>query len=216
MTAVIALVAVPGCARAGGQPFQPTLNTAIVLDDGDRIGQTVNPAGPVSAVDLNVATFDAPADPDGVLTVTIRDVADDRTGGVVSSAEIRGAELADGTWVAAAFDPPVEVADVALVEATWEGATPLALWANTTQDGTAAITNDPYSGGQLVIDGRPVDGDLAFRVVGPGGVRPAAAQVAEVARSTAARTAADPVFAVAWLLALAGGVVLAVRGLWRR
>ena len=217
---VVLAVGGTGCARAGGQPFQPTSNTALVLDDGVRVGQTINPVGPVTGVDLNVATFGAPADATGVLTVTIAELPQATAGqgddGVLASTRITGSDLTDGTWTAARFDADVEVDGVALVEASWDGAEPIALWANTTQEGTEGLANDPYAAGHRVVDGRPREGDLAFRVVGSTGPDAAAAQAVEVGRSAAARLADQPVFTVLWMIALAGAVALAVRGLRSR
>lgn len=209
---LLLVVGTASCARAGGQPFQPTLNTALVLDEGDLVGQTTNPNGPVAGVDLSVGTFDEPADPEGTLTVTIREVGTP-TGEVLARAQVPGADLVDGGWAAARFDEPVEVDGVALLEVRWAGTAPIALWANTTQPATRRIHNDPYAAGQMVLDGRPAQGDLAFRLVGPGGATPALRQVGEVLRSTGARLADQPLFTVLWALALAGAAALALRGL---
>lgn len=216
LAALVLLLGLAGCARAGGEPFQPTLNSPITLEEGSVLGQTLNPAGDaVAAVEVQVATFDAPADPAGVLTVVLRDPGD---GAAIDTAQVAGADLADAAWVRASFDGPVTVPDVVLAEVSWEGATPLALWANLplSGDGSASIVNDPYPGGQLVRDGRPAEGDLAFRVVGDGGVAAGVAQVGEVIRSTGARLRDEPAFAVVWLLALVGCGVLAISGLRRQ
>ncbi len=202
-----------GCGRVGGDPYQPALNTPLQLEAGRTIGQTFDPAGPVSGIDVTVATFAETPDPDGILRLVLREVGDDT---VRATADVAGADLEDGTWVGADLGTPVTIDGVALMELTWEGTTPLALWADTTLEGTAGIVNDPYAPGQLVLDGRPVDGDLAFRVTGPAGFGPAVEQVAEVARSTAARLRDEPLFTVLWGLAAVGSAVLAVTGLRRR
>lgn len=213
---LVLLLALAGCARVGGEPFQPTLNSPVTLEPDAVLGQTFNPAGTlVQAVEVQVATFDAPADAEGVLTLVLREPVG---GGLLDTAQVAGADLADASWVRASFDTAVEVPDVVLAEVSWDGATPLALWANLplSGDGSESIVNDPYAGGQLVRDGRPAEGDLAFRVIGGGGVGAGAAQVVEVARSTGAGLLDEPVFAVLWGLALVGCGALAVVGLRRR
>ncbi|HUG83512.1 MAG TPA: DUF6212 domain-containing protein [Euzebya sp.] len=209
------LVAIGGCVRAGGEPFQPTLTQPLTLEQGRTIGQTFNPAGrAVTAVDVHVATFAAAADPEGILTVRLHDA---ESGAVLDTAQVAGEDLADATWVSASFDTPVDVGEVALLEVSWAGASPLALWANVPPDGPPTrVVNDPYAGGQLVVDGRAIDGDLAFRIHGTGGVPAGVAQTVEVLRSAGARLAAQPVFAALWLLALIGCGILAVSGLRRR
>lgn len=208
------LLALSGCARAGGEAFQPTLTQPLTLEEGRTVGQTFNPVGDaVTGVDLHVATFAATADPEGVLTVELRD-ADN--GAVLDTAQVAGEDLADATWVRASFGTAVPVGDVVLLEASWQGDSPLALWANTPPPGPGReLVNDPYPAGQLVIDGRPVEGDLAFRVHGAGGLAAGVGQAVEVARSTGARLAEEPVFTALWALALLGCAALAVSG-WRR
>lgn len=209
------LLVLGGCARAGGEAFQPTLNTPLALPSDTAIGQTFNPAGDaVQAVELQVATYAAPADPDGVLTVELRDPVD---GSVLDTAQVAGADMGDSTWVRASFDTPVAVPDVVLAEATWRGATPLALWANVPLEGAdrSSVVNDPYADGQLVRDGRPTEGDLSFRVLGAGGAGAGTSQVVEIARSAGARLADQPLFTAVWLLALVGALALAVVGLRR-
>lgn len=217
MVVVVLLVLLGvGCGRAGGEPFQPTLNGVVPLSDdpGGMVAQMINPAGEaVSAVAVEVATYAAPADPDGVLTLRLRDPDG---GAVLAAGEVRGADLADATWAQVRFDPPVAVADLVLLEATWSGATPLALWANTApqeRDPAVQDANDPYPGGSLLIDGQPVEGDLVFRVQGGGGLATALRQVAEVVRSAASRATAQPLFALVWVMALTGSTIMAVRGL---
>lgn len=211
---LLLLVLAGGCARAGGEAFQPTLNEPLPLEAGRTLGQSVNPAGDaVSGVDLQVATYDAPADPEGVLTVALVDPA---SGEVLDSAQVGGDVLVDAAWVRADFGTPVAVGEVVVVEASWEGDTPLALWANVPPPGPAVeVVNDPYPHGQLVRDGQPSEGDLAFRVLGVGGAGAGAGQAVEVGRSAAARLADQPAFAVLWGLAVVGSAGLAVVG-WRR
>ena len=127
-----------------------------------------------------------------------------------------------GQPVNPAGDTVAAVGDVVLVEATWEGATSLALLANIPEDpgqrsGTRPVlVNDPYGDGTLVVDGQPEPGDLTFRVRGTAGPTAFLGQLAEVAASAGGRLLAEPLFAVLWLLALVGGTVLAVRGLRHR
>ncbi|CAN5336075.1 hypothetical protein BH23ACT9_BH23ACT9_36530 [soil metagenome] len=217
MIALVLLLAVlsSACGRAGGEVFQPTLNTPLVLEAGRTVGQTFNPVGgTVAAVDLHVATFDTAVDPDGVLTVVLRD-ADSRE--VLDLAQVPGSALGDAAWVRAAFDEPVPVEGVAVAEVSWVGASPVALWANVAPPELerVGIVNDPYRDGQLVLDGVPTEGDLAFRVAGEGRPAAAAQQAVEVVRSAAARMAAEPMFAVLWVLAMAGAGALALTGLRR-
>ncbi|MGI9016966.1 MAG: hypothetical protein ACR2HR_07675 [Euzebya sp.] len=200
--------------RTGGEPFQPALNTPVSLDQGQLIGQTINPAGHrVRQLDVSVATFAAAADPEGELVVVLRDPANRD---VLATTVVPGIDIEDGAWVSAGFDPPASVGDLVLAEFNWDGVTPLALWADTTLEGTRGITNDPYPEGELVIDGRPADGDLAFRVVSGPSVTVAAGQLGGVVRSLAAGLRDQPVFAVLWLLVLAGATLTAVVGFRRR
>lgn len=206
-------VLVVGCGRVGGDPFQPTLNTPLRLDPGQTIGQTFDPTGPISGFDIDVATFAQTPDPDGILRIVLTEVGDSS---VRATAEVPGAALEDGAWTGVDLTTPVTIDGVALVELAWEGRTPLAVWANTTLEGTSGITNDPYAPGQLVVDGRGVEGDLAFRVRGPSGIGSAVSQLVEVLASTGSRMRAEPAFTVLWVLAMAGSVALAVTGLRRR
>jgi len=213
----VALV-VTGCGRAGGEDFQPTHNGVVALTGDVTVGQTLNPAGDrLAGVDLQVATYAQAPDAEGTLRVTVRD-ADTRS--ALAVAEVDGEDLADLRWTPVRFDPPVTVDDVVLVEASWEGGTPLALLANIPEEtrprNAEVLLNDPYAEGTLVVDGRPEPGDLVFRVRGTAGPAGGLAQVAEVAASAGSRLLAEPAFAVIWLLGLLGGLVLAVRGLRRR
>lgn len=212
--AVVALLLLTGCARTGGEPFQPTHNGPLPLDEGTTVGQTINPAGDaITGLDVQVATYAAPADPDGTLTLALRDPD---TGQRIARTSVAGTELADATWVSLRFDTPVDVPDVVLAELSWEGATRLAVWANTPaspQVRSAGMPNDPYEDGELVVDGLPRAGDLAFRVRGAAGPGAALVQLGEVVASAGSRLLAEPVFATLWVLAMVGGVALAVRGL---
>lgn len=207
---VVLTVMLSGCGRAGGQPFQPALNTPLRLDSAIAIGQTLNPPrDTIARLDLSLATFGEPADPEGQLTVTLRPVEGSAT---ATTTQIGGSQITDGTWAAARFEPPVVIDGVALAEVTWTGSTPLAVWADVPLEATVGITNDPYPAGQLVIDGRPAAGDLAFRVTGGGGVRAAVDQVGQVLRTAGARLLAQPVFTALWLVAVLGVAWLALAG----
>lgn len=210
---VFLLILLAGCGRVGGEPFQGALNNPITLDDQGSVAQTINPAGgSISQLDVTVATFAAATDPSGELRVTLTPVGGST---VLGTTTVSGADMVDGSWVSATFDPAVVVPDVVLATFTWEGDTPLAVWADTTLPGTSGIQNDPYAKGQLVVDGRPTEGDLAFRVLADGGPGAVVEQVGEVARTGAARLLDEPVFLVLWGLALVGATVLAT-GLRRR
>lgn len=213
-----------GCGRAGGEAFQPTQNTSFRLEAGHTVGQTINPAGDVVAgVDLQVATYARPADPEGTLEVALRDPF---TGDLLGATEVAGSDIEDLVWLKVSFDPPVAVEGPVLVETSWDGPNPLALLANAPNDDEPAgavnvrsalpdLANDPYPAGQAVIDGVPTTGDLAFRVRGSGGPSAALGQVAEVAASTANRLIDQPLFTLFWLVALAGCAFLIARGFRR-
>lgn len=215
------LVLTGGCGRAGGEDFQPTHNGVVQVTGDGAVGQTVNPAGDtVAAVDLQVATYAQAPDPAGELEVALRDPA---TLDLLGSATLAGEDLQDLAWTPVTFDPPVPVGDVVLLEATWSGATSLALLANVpdtddtgTRSGQDVLVNDPYGDGTLVVDGRPEPGDLTFRVRGTAGPTAFLGQLAEVAASAGSRLLAEPFFATSWVLAVLGGAVLAVRGLRNR
>ncbi len=230
---LVALV-VAGCARVGGEAFQPTHNGVVPLEGDATAGQTFRSAtGAVRGVDLLVATFGEAADADGTLTVTLTEAA---TGEELARAEVAGGELADNAWVAVRFGAPVPVADAAAVEAGWDGTRPIALRANVPPaepaelgqgegergdssegaDQTAPLLNDPYPGGELLRDGAPATGDLAFRVVGDPGPGDVIATAGGLARGLAAGLAAQPLFGVAWVLLLGGALLLALRGLHGR
>jgi hypothetical protein len=214
LAATAVAVAAAGCGRTGGLPFQPTLNTPLPLGGGGQVAQTLALVDEVSAVDLSVATYGGAPDPDGVLAVALGPV--DGRGPATAVGEVAGADLADGAWVRADLGEVVEVDGPARITATWDGATPLALWANTTLEGSDGIRNDPYPAGQLLVDGRPVDGDLAFRLTGPASAGDVLDQAGAVGRTAAGRAAQDLRFAVGWPLALAGCAALAWRGLRHR
>lgn len=208
-------VAIAGCARAGGEPFQGTSTVVVPLTSDDAVAQTISPAtSTMAGIDLNVATFATSPDPDGQLHVTLRDAT---RGTELARDSLPGDTLGDGAWVSADFGG-VAVDEVVLVEVTWDGATPLALWANRPAGDASAdgVVNDPYPGGQLLLHGAPADGDLAFRVRGEGGVGALVGQVVEIVRSAGNRLLEQPAFAAVWALALAGAAVLAGWGLRHR
>lgn len=201
------------CARAGGEAFQPTHSTPLPLAEGTTVGQSfTSPGGVVAGIDLVTATYGAPADPEGTLRVVLLDGPGGRR---LGEQQVSGGELGDSAWLGVTFPSPVAVPERAALAVAWTGATPVALFANAPRDGEVAgdeLANDPYPGGQLLLDGEPAAGDLAFRVRGTGGVAAAIDQAAEVAASAGGRLPEQPLFAVGWLAAVAGAASLAVAG----
>lgn len=211
---LLLLLAVAGCARVGGEAFQPTVTDALRLGDGRAVGQTFRTAGDrIAAVDLLVATFGEPA-PSGTLAVTVRAGADEP-----ATAEIRvdGGALADNDWVRLRLDEALPSAGVASVEARWLGEGTIGLWANVPPvDRPEDVPlNDPYPGGELLLDGRRAPGDLAFRVAGTGGTAGAVAAAAGFLRSAGARLLDAPLFAAVWLVLVAAAGAVAARSFRR-
>lgn len=212
---LVAVLVVAGCQAAAGDVFQYTFNQPLALTDERPVGQTFAPAtGRVAGVDVLVATFGEPVDAGGRLQAVLRDGAGGR---VLARATVAGDEVGDNEWATLRFPEPAPAPQVAAVELTWDGSTPLAAWANTPAEepGEGDLLHDPYPGGQLLVDGEPAVGDLAFRAVGTGGAGTAVRHLAGVARAGAGRLAGDPLFAVAWLGLLAGAAALGVWGLRR-
>lgn len=206
---VLGALAAAGCQEAGGETFQHSFNQPLRLGE-EPVAQTFRPAtGAVAGVDVLLATFSEPVDPDGELDAVLRDGAG---GPVLARATLRHADIGNDEWAAIRFDPAVPAPAVGAVELTWDGASPLAVWANAPLDDPRA-GNDPYLGGQILLGGEPGVGDLAFRVVGTGGAAEAAANVARILRSGASRLADRPLFLVLWVAVVAGSGWLGVRGL---
>lgn len=210
--ALVALsVVAGGCARAGGEAFQPTHSAPVRLPDRGTVGQSFASAtGEVAGVDLVTATYGAPADPDGRLRVRL---LAEPAGEPLGEGVVAGDRLGDSAWVGVTFQEPVAVPARAAFSVSWTGDTPVALFANTPRDGQVPqIANDPYRGGELLLDGQPAVGDLAFRIRGTGGAAAALDQAVEVAASAGGRLPEQPLFAVGWLVAVAGAGALAVAG----
>jgi hypothetical protein len=213
---IAALLAVSGCARLGGEAFQPTYSMALPL--GDPVGQTFRPAtDAIAGIDLFTVTYAQPADPRGVLTVTLQDGLGGRQ---LASATLGGQQIADNRGARARFNPPVPAPQVAAVMVRWDGATTVGLQANIPPPGYDPVqqdANDPYPGGELIWNGARAQGDLAFRVVGSGGPDALARQLGGIVRSAGGRLLRDePAFTLSWLTLLASAVALAVTGLHRR
>jgi hypothetical protein len=201
-----------GCARVAGEPFQPTHNAALPLERGATLGQTFQaPSGAVAGIDLLTATYGLTPAADAVLTVR---VLDGPGGRVLDEVEVAGSGVPDNGWAIATFPQPVTVDGAAAVEVFWDGEAPVAVRANvppadwTTED----LLNDPYPGGELLRDGAPATGDLAFRVRGAPGAGDAAGTAVGLLRGAAAGVVARPLFAVGWSALLAGCLALAVVG----
>lgn len=205
------MLVLAGCQGASSEAFQHSFNQPLRLDGDHSIAQTFRVrSGRVAGVDVLAGTFGE--QPSGVLVVEVRDEPGGRT---LGSTRLSAADVSDSEWAAARFEPPVEVGEKAMVDLEWRGEGPVAVWVNAPLDepGGDELLNDPYLGGQLLMDGEPAAGDLAFRVVGAGGAGPQWSLVADVARQGLARLVDAPLFAVAWLLLLAGAAALAVWGL---
>lgn len=205
------MLALAGCQGASTEVFQHSFNQPLRLDGGRSIGQSFQVrSGRVAGVDVLMATFGE--QPSGTLVVELRDEPGGRT---LASVDLAASELANNEWAAARFGSAVEVGDEAVVALDWQGEGPVAVWANVPLDEADGdgLLNDPYQGGQRLVAGEPATGDLAFRVVGPGGAGPQLSLVADVARQGLARLVEAPLFAFAWLLLLIGAVGLAVWGL---
>lgn len=216
LTALAALVvfAMAGCQAASGEVFQHSFNQPLML--GDRpVGQTFRPVtAEIAGVDVLLATYAQSVDPAGELAAVLRAGAGGR---VLARTVLRHPDLGNDEWAAIRFVPPVAASEVLAVELTWDGASPLAVWANVPLEapGEDDLLNDPYPGGELLRDGDAAVGDLAFRVVGSGGPGDAARNVMAVLRSGASRLADRPLFLVTWLLLLAGAGGFGVWGLRR-
>ncbi len=209
----VALLAPAGCARLGGEVLVASHNSVLPVTEETSVGQTFSVAGSaVRGVDLLVATFAAPADPQGVLTVTL---FSERGGEVLDVVEVPGTQIHDNSWVAVRFSEPQPLAGRPAFEVTWDGASQLALRANVPRHPIPpdVLINDPYPGGELMINGELAAGDLAFRVVGADGAAAWPRTLVGLARGAVRGLLQRPLFAVGWLLALVGSAALAVWGL---
>jgi len=210
----LALWSLAGCARVGGEAFQPTVTTALTLTEDRPVGQTIRPAGDIlRGIDVLVATYGTSADPAGTLQVEVLDDA----GVTLSSAQVAGSALHDNDWVTLRFAEPVGVPTQVALHLTWTGQSQVGLYANTpaTPHPDGVLLNDPYPGGELLIDGVPAPGDLAFRVRGDGGIGTAVNAVGRLIRDAAGRLNDVPGFALLWVVLMGGATTLAARGFRR-
>lgn len=215
--ALLLLLAVwsAGCGRVGGEAFQATTTAALRLAPGHTVGQTFRTANPhLTGVDLLVATFDEAIDPAGALTVTFRT---GETEPRVTHVRVPAAALRDNDWVRVDAPEPLPSSGVAAIEVGWTGTSPVGLWANTpaAQRDAATPANDPYPGGELLLDGQRAPGDLAFRVTGDASTADAIAAALRLGRSAVGRLGDAGAFAAVWVLLLAGAVGLALRSFGR-
>lgn len=201
-----------GCARVGGDPAQWSHNTVMPLSEEGTVGQTFGVASEaLVGVDVLMATFGQMADPAGALEVDLRDAA---TGDALASTTTPGGAITDNSWSPVRFDPPVKVDGPVAIELSWRGASPVAVRANRPREQVdgETLVNDPYPDGQLLLDGEPATGDLAFRVVGSNGPEVLPATVAGLLRSAVSGLLQQPLFAAAWSGLLLGCVALVVVG----
>ena len=212
LVGLVLVLALCACERVGGEAFQATRNGVVDLDDAQLVGQSfASPTQTVTGVDLLIATYDQTPDPDGVLQVDLVDL--DR-GDVLATSEVAGTDLADNRWVAMRFDEPVAVEGPAAVLAGWDGTSQVGLHANIPpQDRTdEELLNDPYPGGELILDGEAAPGDLAFRVTGDPGPGTVAETAWGLIRGAGSALLRQPVFGVGWAVLMAASTALMVYG----
>jgi hypothetical protein len=212
----LTLLLLTGCARLGGEGASFSHTTALPVTTERTVGQTFTVFGSgVVGVDLLLATFAQPADPEGTLVVTLRD---ELGGPVVATAEVPGTAITDNAWVAARFDGVQPVAGRPAIEVAWDGASPVGVRANVPPEpiDPDLLVNDPYPLGELVLDGELAAGDLAFRAVGADDAAAAPRTLRGLASGAVRGLAQRPLFAAGWALALLGSAALAVWGFRRR
>lgn len=212
LTVLALMLALPGCQAASGETFQYTFNQPMTLSEEGTLGQTFQPATEVVAgVDVLMATFRGDLGAGNELQAVLRDGIG---GQVLARTSVAAGDIDDNQWVPIRFSPPVPAPEVAALELSWADG-PLGVWVNAPLEDPAEVEllNDPYEGGQLLVDGEPAVGDLTFRVVGAGGALNAARNVARITRQGVGRLADDPWFVLVWLALLTGAGVLAVRQL---
>lgn len=214
---LICLLAVvsAGCGRVGGEAFQATTTSALRLAPEHTVGQTFRTANEhLTGVDLLIATFGEAVDPAGALTVTFRSgEAEPR----VNQVRVPAAALRDNDWVHVRAPYPLPMSGVAAIEVGWTGTSPVGLWANTpaAQRDPATPANDPYPGGELLLDGQRAPGDLAFRVTGDASAGTALSSALRLARSALGRLGDTGAFAALWALLVAAAIGLAARSFRR-
>jgi hypothetical protein len=220
---LVAVVLLTGCGRLGGEAFQPTNSRVLQLDDSQRLGQSFRPASErVAGVDLLTASFTRPPDPQGVLHVSLTDGVG---GSQLARTSVPGHAVRDNAWLAVRFDEPVRVGEQAAFEVRWAGGAPLGLYVNVPPDLTpgqppgqaptpsAAPANDPYAGGELLINGQRAPGDLAFRVVNASRPAELAAAMSGLLRETGARLLERPWFAGVWVALIVAAAGVGIVGL---
>ena len=204
-----------GCGRVGGEAFQATTTSALRLTPEHTVGQTFRTANAhLTGVDLLVATFGEAVDPSGALTVTFRTgEAEPR----VNQVRVPASALRDNDWVHVRPPYPLPMSGVAAIEVGWTGTSPIGLWANTppAQHDPATPANDPYPGGELLLDGQRAPGDLAFRVTGDATATTAISSALRLGRSALGRLGDAGAFAALWALLVAAAIGLAISSLRR-
>lgn len=216
---VLVVLASVGCARLGGEAFQPTHNQVLPLGPDMMIGQTFRAtSAELAGADLLVATFAQPADPAGKLEVVLRDAG---TGQALRTVTVAGSQVPNNAWLPIRFHPPVTAPERAAIEVRWTSPRPIGLYASAPPpDGTGEsqerLTENPYPHGTLLRDGEIADGDLAFRVLGLHGGRALPRVILGLLGGIASAVRGRPLFGVVWLGGLAGSVALAVFGFRRQ
>lgn len=219
LAAVTTALLLGGCGRLGGSPFQATLNRPQPLSADHAVGQTFTPVGPVTGIDVHLATYGVQPDPSGTLEVVLREGAD---GQALATAAVPAADIGDARWARARFDRPVVVDGLAAFTVAWTGTTPAAAWVNALPpdiDGAVCagdpperLCNDPYPGGQLLIGGQPAQGDMAFRVTADVGPRDVLDTAVGLVRGAGSALLRQPLFGLGWAVLFVGALTLALAG----
>jgi len=212
---ILALVLVLcACERVGGEAMQATRNTVVDLTDAPVTGQSFqSPTGSVAGIDLLMATYGDAPDTAGILEVELVDL---ESGDMLASAAVDGAELADNAWAPVRFDRTAAVDGPAAFLVAWDGEGQVGLHANTPPaDYTGEeLLNDPYPGGELIVDAEAAPGDLAFRIVGAPGPGTVVATAIGLVRGAGAALARQPLFGIGWGVLFLAAMALTGYG-WR-
>lgn len=207
-----ALACLSGCARAGGEPAQFSVNSGLGLDAGQTITQTVNPAGDViKAIDVQVLAIPSPGD--GVVHLDIGE-----GNRQLSHISVPIGDIHEG-WVSFVPEQPLIIPDVINLAFSVTGEGTLLLAANSTPtdaDPKVEPAHDPYPQGEGRHNNKPITGDLVFRVQGPASTTALTHQLSAMMKEGAKRLLNQPTFTAFWAAGLAIAFGLMGLGFARR